>query len=275
MQIRIKKTCYSLLIFLLTTAFSAVHAQEQSWETFLKEKDSALMEVTVNMELYFARPNYKNVLIVGTKTDHCYKNGFPKPQGLNDFYTFSDSLAFKLSKLTKHRLAGIITYQCTGFDVYYVKDTINLRNKLDTILLKNFAGKKNYVFLERDKRWAYFAENLLPSDLSNDFFVNHEYLIPFVQNGDDLSTPRTVKHWFNFKNTRRRTKFIDKVKVLNFSIDSVTYKKEKEYPYEVILSRKDYVLPKQISNLTKLLSMLSQRYYGIYDGWETEEILDD
>lgn len=275
MRIRIKKTYYSLFFFLLTAWFSLVFAQEQSWETFLKQKDSTLMEVTVNMELYFLRPNYKNVLIVGTKTSHCYKNGFPKPQGLNDFYTFSDSLAYGLSKSTKHRLAGIVTYQCTGFDVYYVKDTTNLRTSLSAIMLQNFSDTKNYIFLESDKRWTYFAENLLPTNLNNDFFINHEYLIPFVQNGDDLSSPRNVNHWFNFNNIRRRTKFIDKVKILNFSIDSLTYKKEKKYPYEVMISRKDSVFPRHISKLTQLLKLLSQRYYGTYDSWEMKEILDD
>ncbi len=71
-------------------------AQEESWETYVKKVETNLMEVTVNMDLYFERPNYKNLLIVATKTKHCYKNGFPKPTGLEGFYTFSDSLAFKI-----------------------------------------------------------------------------------------------------------------------------------------------------------------------------------
>ncbi len=268
-----KKSRYALLILI---AYSLqTYAQEESWETYVKKVDKHLMEVTVNMDLYFSRPNYKNLLIVATKTRDCYKNGFPKPNGLEDFYTFSDSLAYKIDKLTKNKLAGIITYKCTGFDIYYVKDTTNIRSTLDKTIQRNFAGKKNYLTIKSDRKWQYFSETLLPSDLSNEFFVNHEYLTQLVQSGDALDTPRKINHWFYFNSLKRRTKFIDKSKVLNFSADSLAYKKEKRYPYQVVLSRKDSVAPTNISAITKILRQLSQRYYGKYDGWEMNTILKD
>jgi len=234
------------------------------------------MEVTVNMDLYFERPYYKNLLIVATKTNDCYKNGFPKEKGLEDFYTFSDSLAFKIQKLTKkNKLAGIITYKCTGFDIYYVKDTTNLRTNLNNVLEKNFSNKKNYIVIKPDKKWRYFSETLLPKDLSNDFFVNHEYLSQLAQSGDALKAPRKIQHWFYFNSFKRRTKFIDKVKTLKFSVDSIAYKKERRYPYQAVISRKDEVSPQSISGITKILKQLSQRSYGKYDGWEMKAILKE
>lgn len=264
-----------LFIFSLSYSFQLI-AQEESWETYIKKVDSTLMEVTVNMDLYFERPNYKNLLIVATRTNDCHKNGFPKEKGLEDFYTFSDSLAFKIQKLTKRsKLAGIITYKCTGFDIYYVKDTTNLRTNLNKVLDKNFSKKKNYIIIKPDKKWRYFSENLLPKDLSNEFFVNHEYLAQLAQSGDALKTPRNIQHWFYFNSLKRRTKFIDRAKVLDFSIDSLNYKKEKRYPYQAVVSRKDSVDPKHISFVTKLLKQLSQRSYGKYDGWEMNAVLED
>lgn len=271
-----KKSRFILLvIFLLGYSFQLV-AQDENWETYIKKDNQNLMEVTVNMDLYFERPNYKNLLIVGTKTSDCYKNGFPKEQGLEDFYTFSDSLAFKIQKLTKrNKLAGIITYKCTGFDIYYVKDTTNLRTNLNKTIEDNFSDKNNYIVINPDKKWKYFSENLLPSDLSNEFFINNEYLTQLAQNGDALEIPRKINHWFYFNSLKRRLKFLDQVKILKFSIDSVNYKKEKRYPYQAVLSRKDSVNPKSISTVTKILRQLSLRYYGKYDGWEMEPILKD
>jgi hypothetical protein len=275
MKFYYKKSIYILLVvFLLSHSFQVL-AQNESWETYLKKTDTDLMEVTVNMDLHFERPNYKNLLIVGTTTKHCYKNGFPKPSGLEEFYTFSDSLAFKIQKQTKNKLAGVGTYRCTGFDVYYVKDTMNLRDEVNAVFKRNFSNKQNYFIINPDKKWAYFNENLLPDDLSNDFFINHEYLTQFAQNGDALDTPRKINHWFSFYNTKRRTKFIEKVKILNYTIDSVSYKKDKKSPYQAVISRKDSVHPKRISNITNILKQLSQRYYGNYDGWEMKTILKE
>ncbi len=275
MKFYYKKSSYILLfVFLLIYSFQML-AQEESWETYVKKVETNLMEVTVNMDLYFERPNYKNLLIVATKTKHCYKNGFPKPTGLEGFYTFSDSLAFKIQKQTKNKLAAILTYKCTGFDVYYVKDTTNLRNEINSVLERNFSNKQNYVSIKPDKKWTYFSEILLPTDLSNDFFINQEYLSELAQTGDALDIPRKINHWFYFNNIKKRGKFIEKAKVLRYSIDSVTYKKEKRYPYLAVISRKDSVHPKSISAITKILKKLSQRYYGTYDGWEMEAILKE
>ena len=259
MKFYYKKSSYILLlVFLFSYSFQML-AQEESWETYIKKAETNLMEVTVNMDLYYERPNYKNLLIVATKTKHCYKNGFPKPIGLEEFYTFSDSLAFKIQKLTKNKLAGILTYKCTGFDIYYVNDTTNLRYEINTVIERNFSNKQNYVIIRPDKKWTYFSETLLPTDLSNDFFINQEYLSQLAQTGDALDQPRIINHWFYFNNSKKRGKFIEKAKILSFSIDSVTYKKEKRYPYQAVISRKDSVHPKSISAITKVLKQLPKK----------------
>jgi len=267
-----KKTkLLALFIFIFISAFQ-LNAQDESWETYLKRVDNYLMEVTVNMDLHFERPYYKNLLIAATKTRNCHKNGFPTASGLEEFYTFSDSIAFKIQKHTKNKLAGIVTYKCIGFDIYYVKDTTNLRKGINEILDKNFAKKRNYLTIRPDKKWTYFNQTLLPKDLSNEFFINHEYLTALAQTGDPLDSAEKINHWFYFNNIKRRSKFMDKVKILNFAVDSVTYRKDKRYPYQAVLSRTDSVHPESISIVTKVLKQLSQRYYGIYEGWEIEAI---
>jgi len=71
---------------------------------------------------------------------------------------------------------GILTYQCSGFDVYYVKDTTNLRTNINKLFQDKFQTHKNYLYIQRDKRWKYFADILYPNDISDNFFSNQEYL---------------------------------------------------------------------------------------------------
>ena len=91
-----------------------------------------------------------------------------------------------------------------------------------------------------------------------------------VSKGDDLSGKRNVNHWLYFNSLKKRDKFIQNVKKLNFSIDSVNFKKERRFPYELQLSRNDFVDPKSISELTRILKVLINPSNAIYEGWGTE-----
>ena len=275
-----KIPCTLIFIFLSLT----INAQD-NWETYLVKKEKGLMSISVNMDLNVAKPNYKNLLIVGTNTRKCFNNGYPNQDGLEDLYAFSDSVANIIEKVTKSRLAGIITYQCAGLDIFYVKDTLNLREKLGETINKNFGHTKNYTLIERDKNWDYYHNSLYPKDLSEDFFINQDFLRQLVEEGNELAEPRELKHWIYFYNPKKRVKFINEIKNLDFTIDSVNYKKDKKfidvqnsfyysrvksYPFEVKISRKDSIDPSSISKLTFMLKSLAKSLNGKYDGWGFE-----
>jgi len=261
---------FPILIFLTVS----INAQDE-WESYLIEKEKGLMAISANLRYKYERPNYKHLLIVGTHTTKCLKNGYPNANGLEDLYTFSDSIARIVDGLTKNRLAGIITYQCAGFDIFYVKDSIDLRNKITDQINKNFNNSKTYLKLTEDKKWKYYYESLYPNDDSYDFFINNDFLTDLVYNGDDLTTPRIVTHWFYFLRDKRRQKFIDKISALDFKIDSTSYVKKRSYPYELQISRKDSINPSSISKLTKTLTDFAQLLRAEYDGWSADLITKD
>ena len=267
MSFKFKKASYTLLSIVLLTNIFQTFSQEESWETYIAQKEKGYMAVTVNMELNFSRPYYKNLLIVGTQTSKCLKNGYPKEEGLEQLYTFSDSIANIVNKHTKNKLAGIITYQCAGFDVFYVKDTLGLRSNITSFIKKNYAKSKNYMVIEPDKRWAYYQDSLFPKQLSNDFFINQELLSHLFYQGDDFTKPQKIEHWLYFKREKRRQKFINKIQALNFKVDSLSVKKGDYRPYEIKISREDKLDPNSIAILTAMLKNLSSSMYGVYDGW--------
>jgi len=267
MSLNFKKSNYILLFIALLANIFQSFSQEESWETYIAQKEKGFMAVTVNMELKYSRPYYKNLLVVGTQTSKCQKNGYPEEEGLEKLYTFSDSIASIISKRTKNKLAGIITYQCAGFDVFYVKDTVGLRSNINTFINNNYANSKNYLVIEPDKKWAYYQDSLFPKQLSNDFFINHELLSHLFYEGNDFTKPHKIEHWIYFKREKRRQKFINKIQALNFKVDSLSYKKGDYTPYELKISRVDKLHPTSIAVLTAMLKNLSRSMYGTYDGW--------
>jgi len=273
-----------LLISLIIFCSLSINAQD-NWESYVLNKEKGLMYVSVNMDLNYTKPNYRNLLIVGINTKKCLNNGYPDAEGLEELYVFSDSIANIVDSKTKNRLAGILTYQCTGFDIFYVKDTVGLRSAIHQTIQKNFSQTKNYLVVERDKNWDYYKNTLYPKEYTEDFFINQDFLRQLVEEGDDLTVPRELKHWAYFKNPKKRDKFIEDVKKLEFAIDSVNYKKDKKfldglnslyysrvrtYPYEVKISRKDSINPASISKLTRTLKFLANSLSGKYDGWGFE-----
>ncbi len=248
---------------------------QSDWVNYLLKKEKGYMSVSVDLDYNDFKPNYKNLLIVGKKYKNCLKNGFPNEDGLKELYVFSDSVAIKINRLTKNKLVGVLTYRCVGFDVYYVKDTSNIRKNISQLFSKDFSNSNTYIQIKKDNNWIYYFDNIFPENATNNFLINHQYLFDLVSKGDDLSDIRNVKHWIYFNNLKKRLQFKNQVESLKFTIDSINYKKEKKYPYELLLSRNDHINPKSISELTQILQLLAKSKNGIYDGWGTEGQIND
>jgi len=54
------------------------------------------MSISIDLDFNDYKPNYKNLLIVGTNYKKCLKNGFPDKGGLEELFSFSDSVAINL-----------------------------------------------------------------------------------------------------------------------------------------------------------------------------------
>jgi hypothetical protein len=264
--------CYTYLV--LTIGFSllantSILAQED-WVEYITMKDKGVMSIAIDLSVDMAKPNYKNLLIVGTRFKSCLKNGFPKEEGLDKLYAYSDSTSAVINKSTKNRLVGIITYQCMGFDVYYVKDTLDLRTNLYKLIEENFSVPGAYIDIKKDKSWNYYYDFLYPKNMSIEYLFNQEYLNDLVLQGDDLKGLRKVNHWLYFKSVNSRNTTGEGLKELNFSLDSIAYKKESKIPYELKISRHDSINPDSIDRLTTFLRILCASQKGQYDGWSTE-----
>lgn len=264
----------AFLIFTYLTGFA--QNPNEDWVTYVLQKEKGPMVITTNLYYKFmGRPNYKNLLIVGTNTRDCKKNGYPDELGLSKFYMLSDSIANKLDQLTKNRLVGIVTYQCSGFDVYYLKDTVGVKNTIQSYLDYNYALSKNYLLLTYDKKWRHYQENLVPKDISDTFFITHEFINELVVEGDNLKQPREIKHWVNFRNEKKRQRFIEEAKKLRFAVDSLKVDRKGYYRFRAVLSRNDSIKPTIMVNLSRLMMKFTEAYSGVYNGWFSKPVIED
>lgn len=262
------------LVFSAVCFFSAAHslvAQEQ-WIDFVVEKDSNMMSVSIDLRYYIQKPSYKNLVIIGTGFKPCMGNGFPSPESLDSLYSFSDSTAAVINQKTKNELIGILTYKCLAFDVYYAKDTLGIREGIEKMVHENFIGNTPYLTIKRDQNWDYYFNYLLPAMITEDFLLDQKYLYDLVLQGDDLQGLRKVRHWIYFNKLKQRQKMAERLESIKFSIDSINYDRNRNWPYELQVSRMDSITPDNISDLTSLMKILSETYQGQYDGWGTELI---
>lgn len=272
LTLKIFRLNYCKILFLLLgfSFFSMVSVEAQeSWIDYVKMSDKGVMTLSVDVRFANEKPNFRNLLIVGTRFRSCLKNGMPNEEGLNELYAFSDSTSTVINKNTKNVLVGIITTRCMGFDIYYVKDTVDLRANLNTVIRKNFNEADTYVEIAPEKLWDFYYKSLY-ADFSIESLFNQMYLNELVLQGDDLKGVRKVNHWLYFKNVKSRNTAGMRLKTLKFSLDSIAYKKERDYAYKLVISRKDSIDPYSILKLTSLLRFESARYKGQYDGWSTE-----
>ena len=131
------------------------------------------------------------------------------------------------------------------------------------------------VEIKRDKSWDYYHNYLYPQDYSAEFLVDQDYLHDLVLQGDDLKGLRKVNHWLYFKDVEKRNRLGKTLKKLEFSLDSIAYKKDNSLPYQLTVSRQDSIDPFSIYKLTTMLRSLSASAKGQYDGWSTEVISKD
>ena len=264
--------CYTYLV--LTIGFSlftntTIQAQDD-WVEYITMKDKGVMSIAIDINADNDKSNYKSLLIVGTRFKPCFKNGFPKEEGLDKLFTYSDSTSAVINKRTQNRLVGIITYQCMGFDVYYVKDTLDIRTNLNKLIQKNFDPQGAYIDIEKDEVWKYYYNFLFPRGSSVEFIFNQDYLHDLVLQGDDLEGVRKVNHWLYFKSVKSRSAVGERLKEFHFSLDSIAYKKDFDLPYQLNISRHDSINPKSIDRLTAILLKLCAASEAQYDGWGTE-----
>ena len=85
--------------------------------------------------------------------------------------------------------------------------------------------------------------------------------------GVDLTQKRKINHYFYFKKDKNREQFLEKIKTIDFKVDSLKFDENNDFPYELQIHREDELYPTFMAELTKVLKSLALSNGGYYDGW--------
>ena len=98
---------------------------------------------------------------------------------------------------------------------------------------------------------------------------NQKVIDALKEGGDDLSQPRKADHWIYFKSPKDLDAFVNAIRNENFHIESSDLISANEFPFQLHISRMDYVDLMSINKVTMLLRETAKLHGGDYDGWES------
>lgn len=136
--------------------------------------------------------------------------------------------------------------------------------------MQNFSDYKYEIGTKVDKEWDGYLNFLFPQPEQYQRIQNRKVVDNLVKNGDKLEKKREVMHWIYFTNENDRENFIQKIASKNFKVEEKNKVKEnKEFSYNLRISRIDKVDYENIDDFTIHLWKLANENNGDYDGWET------
>jgi regulator of RNase E activity RraB len=236
---------------------SPAHAEDE-WDIFKRYKDDSYWLLVVNKGLL------KNNQIISMSwfsieyrflQRHLVNRLFPRPDLSNLYYGFEDHLSQKLSAI-----GGVVAATQTGFGsriVWFCAPSL----LLEDILRTEAKGFDSFTLDISPSSYKQFEE-MLPTDLENQFAGNAKILQNMANHGDDGSAVREVMHWIYGQEQENLRSLASKVEDEGYTIQEVDDKKLR-------FSKMTSLDEDQSRFETIRLSELCRQFDCEYDGWET------
>ena len=138
-------------------------------------------------------------------------------------------------------------------------------------VMADFPDYKYECRLQEDPKWENYLEFMFPEPVQLQSMQNRRVVYQLAQHGDQLTVPRTVEHWINFKTQYDREAYWNAVNAMGFELLEMATDEENDegYSYSLHITRDDKVDYDSIDECVLPLWGLAKEYNGNYDGWET------
>lgn len=122
---------------------------------------------------------------------------------------------------------------------------------------------------ERDPRWSYYHEFLLPDDERRQWMDDRRLVQVLQEAGDVLTVPRRVDHWACFANAPARDAFVEAIAREGFTVATATHLPDAPLPFAAQVFRTDPIVLDHIHDVAMTVMDAAEAEDGSYDGWET------
>lgn len=258
---------------MLIQNYTMAQSTTESWETYIANYENSKPGTTVvRMDLINNVPikKYDIILVTGLIYKSPDESGFPDSEQLKQLQDIEDKLVNIVSSKFESIYVGSFMHDSKRRCYFYLKDSTQLRNTLESFYAENSSNFKNITKIEGDKDWEYYKEFLYPNEDIRNYLADEKVVQNLIDSGDKLEKARQVDHWSFFKTKQDAEKFSDEIKNMGYDVEKIEKLKDKnEYPFIVNFSKNEHVDLNSIYKITTNLRLISTKFGGDYDGWET------
>ena len=212
------------------------------------------------------------LLAVGQEFQPCSDDGFPDSLTYDRLIELSDKLYAYLDIQSTCRIVGTFTHDCQRVDYYYLKDTIGIRQFIESFLLKNDSGYEPIMSITPDQGNDFYKDFIYPDLYIREYMANSQLISYLSQQGDLLKKARRIYHWAFFDTDFERDQYRLIALERGFKEEEKGRQEGYQQPYYYHFSRRDKPNRDYMTELTVHLQQEAQKLSGTYDGWECEVI---
>lgn len=247
---------------------------QENWDFYLDEIDGIPSSYFLNLALAQNAPvqPLSNLIWVALQMNHPREDGLSSSEEYDLLLELEDAL---IPAMTKNKLivyVGRVTRDTKRLFFFYAAPHINAEQSIQSAM-QAFPDYHYSFGKKSDRDWNIYFRNLYPNEVNLQMMSNSKVLESLRNNGDSLEIARPIDHWIYFKSLNEQSNFIKKVEDLGFAVvEKTTVEENENYPYKLIISRKDHVDQLSIDQCTLVLFELAKQENAQYDGWETQVI---
>jgi hypothetical protein len=263
-----KNLILSLILFVLIDL--SANGQAENWDTYMSKFGDKPGSVLVDMGLINNAPDkkYPFLVITGPRAQSCDKKGIPAKEEISSLEDILAATGNFLTGVTAEVLAGTFTYNCERLNYYYVKDTLNIRNAIMRLYNRTYPNYSYAINIKYDPAWTIYRTFLYPSEETRNWMENTKIITGMVEKGDSLRNKRQISFDLYFRTDSFRRAFAGFAHAKGYKTEKEIMAKSPSAPYEIIISKFDYVKTGIIDSLTSDLKKAVKQYNGFYNGWE-------
>ncbi len=264
---------FMLLFFCAGT----LQAQNDDWDTYMARLGSKPASILVNMALVQNAPDSKLPYLVttGPKVQTCGKDGLPAKEEIDHLEEILDATDNFITGVTAKVLAGTMTFNCERVNYYYVKDTAGIRFALMRMYNRSYPDYGYVINIRKDPDWHTYRTFLYPDEQMKNWMENDKIVTNMLQHGDSLTKQRTISFELYFRSDTDRASFTKFAKEKGYTASQLMQSQSQTVPYELIISRYDYVKMDSIAAMSQEIKQEMRRYKGFYNGWSAPLTVTD
>lgn len=248
------------------------HKVEENWDAYLLSISDKPGVIRLNMKLKDVAPiaGYTHRMRIIVTMLQPNEHGFPSREEGSVLEKIEEAFRNELLPLGAV-FAGTAKSDGEALWYFYPADIDKSRLVVDAVM----KAYKEYIYdinVLEDAEWGAYFDFLYPSIYELRGMNNRKLIEVLTEHGDIEEREREVEHWFYFVNEANANNCAKDLEEMGCKIENIEKRDDLQndkFPYQVRISLAHNTEYHNVNSITWDFISLSEKYGGIYDGWET------